>query len=86
MQRRLIEILACPVDKHNPLRLVELESRDDNILTGVLVCPNCNRIFPIIEEIPKMLPDSLRKKDQDAAFLAKWKDSLPPDVGQPVKG
>ena len=85
MQRRLIEILACPVDKSNPLRLIELESKGDNIVTGVMICPSCNRFFPIIEEIPKMLPDNLRKKDQDTAFLAKWKDRLPADVGQPVK-
>ena len=85
MQRRLMSILACPVDKFNPLRLIELESVGDDIITGALVCPECNRFYTIVEEIPTMLPDNLRKAEDDAAFLAKWSSSLPQNMRKSVE-
>ncbi|ALU11859.1 hypothetical protein EYM_05485 [Ignicoccus islandicus DSM 13165] len=50
------------------------------IVTGVLVCPKCGRWYPIIDEIPHMLPDELRNKDEDLKFLKKYKDVLPEEV------
>jgi uncharacterized protein YbaR (Trm112 family) len=87
MQRRLLDILACPIDKYHPLRLIELEATPDTIISGVLTCKQCNRYYPVIDEIPVMLPDELRKKDEDLAFLNKWKDKLPKEIvqgGQPT--
>ena len=81
-----MEILACPEDKHFPLKLIELESKEDDIISGVLVCGKCNRFYPIVDEIPIMLPDNVRKKEEDASFLAKWKDKLPSDFGQVKSG
>ncbi|AEB95950.1 MAG: Trm112 family protein [Metallosphaera sp.] len=49
------------------------------IVEGLLVCPSCNRWYPIIDEIPRMLPDKLRKKD-DLDFLRKYKDKIPQKV------
>ncbi|ARM75964.1 Trm112 family protein [Acidianus manzaensis] len=43
---------------------------------GVLYCPSCGRWYPIIDEIPRMLPDNLRNKDEDINFLKKNKDKL----------
>ena len=77
MKRSLLDILACPIDKHYPLELYELESKGDIVVEGVLRCPKCNRYYPIIDEIPIMLPDELRDKDRDLSFLEKWKDKLP---------
>jgi uncharacterized protein YbaR (Trm112 family) len=77
MRRKLLDILACPIDKHYPLELIELNSKDDIIIDGVLRCSKCNRYYPIIDEIPIMLPDELRKKEEDLSFLEKWKDKLP---------
>lgn len=80
MQRRLVEILACPIDKYHPLSLLEFETTRDIIVTGALICNKCKRFYPIIDEIPVMLPDDLRKRDEDEAFLKKWKDKMPGDV------
>ena len=47
------------------------------IVTGVLYCNNCKRWYPIIDEIPRMLPDELRKKSEDLKFLKKYSDKIP---------
>ena len=80
MQRKLLDILACPIDKHYPLQLVELNVRQDVIVDGVLMCAECGRYYPIIEEIPVMLPDNLRNKKEDITFLERWSAKLPEQV------
>jgi len=57
------------------------------ILEGILICTKCNRWYPIIEEIPHMLPDELREKKDDIKFLKKYKEKIPRDIlekGKPV--
>jgi len=80
MQRRLLDILACPIDKNYPLTLLEFDVRGDVIVEGVLTCPKCSRYYPIIDEIPVMLPDNLRNKKEDLGFLEKWTSKLPKEV------
>jgi len=79
MKRRLMDILACPIDKHHPLELHVFDEKDE-IVEGLLVCPKCNRFYPIIEEIPHMLPDELREKEEDVGFLRKWKEKIPEKI------
>ena len=73
----MLNILACPIDKHYPLVLLEISvSRDDEqtntndetIDMGILYCDKCTRFYPIIEQIPVMLPDDLRDKQKDLEF------------------
>ena len=66
MKRKLMEILACPIDKYHPLELHVFEEKDE-IVEGIIVCPKCNRWYPIREEIPEMLPDELRKEVRGSA-------------------
>lgn len=80
MQRRLLDILVCPVDKHGPLELIELNSKDELIIDGVLICPQCGRYYPITDEIPVMLPDRYRSVRDDLGFLERWRDVLPDRV------
>lgn len=80
MQRKLLDILACPIDKHYPLQLIELESKEGIVVNGVLTCEQCKRFYPIIDEIPVMLPDELRNKKEDLEFLGRWKEKLPKQV------
>ncbi|RLG47137.1 MAG: Trm112 family protein [Thermoproteota archaeon] len=120
MKYRLLDILACPIDKHFPLELIVLEEakpREEKaqnkpvcekycglhgknveefdptdlakdctqclskeIVKGVLRCPECGRWFPIIEEIPHMLPDELRDSKEDIAFLRENQDRLPDEI------
>lgn len=46
----LLDIIACPYCKDK----VKLEDEK-------LVCPKCEREFPIVDGIPHMLPDELRE-------------------------
>ena len=80
MKRKLIEILTCPIDKHYPLGLLEFNTNSEIIIDGVLLCAKCKRYYPIIDEIPVMLPDELRSKSEDLGFLNKWKEKLPKAV------
>ena len=76
MKRRLMDILACPIDKYHPLELHVFEEKDE-IVSGMLICPQCGRFYPIIEEIPHMLPDELRERTEDIEFLKKWREKVP---------
>jgi uncharacterized protein YbaR (Trm112 family) len=76
MRRKLMEILACPIDKHHPLDLLVFEEKDE-IVEGLIICPECLRWYPIRDEIPEMLPDELRKEGEDLPFLKKWKEKAP---------
>jgi len=45
-----------------------------------LYCKKCSRFFPIIDEIPIMLPDELRDKKQDIEFLKRNTKELPEKI------
>jgi uncharacterized protein YbaR (Trm112 family) len=79
MKRSLMEILACPIDKSPDLTLYIFEEKDE-IVEGIIVCKKCLRWYPIIDEIPHMLPDDLRKREEDIAFLKKYRDKVPSEV------
>ena len=80
MNKKMIDILACPIDKHHPLEIFESKSIDDKIVEGALYCTVCSRFYPIIEEIPIMLPDELRDKKQDIDFLNNNQEKLPEKI------
>jgi len=85
MQRKLLDILACPIDKHYPLELLEFTTKEQLIVDGILLCSECGRYYPIIDEIPVMLPDSLRNRKEDLSFLEKWRGRIPERVVQSGK-
>ena len=88
----MLDILACPMDKHYPLELFEINIKKDNennndnnnsnivITEGILFCTKCSRFYPIIDEIPVMLPDELREKQTDIDFLKRWNNKLPEKI------
>ena len=80
MKKSMLDILACPIDKHYPLELFEILAEGETIKEGVLFCTKCNRFYPIREEIPVMLPDELREKQKDIEFLQKWQGKIPEKV------
>ena len=71
-----MDILACPICKSYPLDLHVFEEKEE-ITEGLLVCNKCDRWYPIIEEIPHMLPDELRDGKDDLPFMRKWKEKFP---------
>ncbi len=80
MQRKLLDILACPIDKHYPLKMFELNVKGDIVVDGALICTDCGRYYPIVDEIPVMLPDNLRNRKEDLGFLERWSKRLPENV------
>jgi len=74
-----MEILACPIDKYYPLELYVFEEKEE-IVEGLIVCPKCLRWYPIRDEIPEMLPDQLRNREEEISFLKKWKDKIPSKI------
>jgi uncharacterized protein YbaR (Trm112 family) len=80
MNKKMMDMLVCPIDKQFPLELHETKSKDEVIMEGALFCAKCARFYPIIEEIPIMLPDELRDKKQDMDFLEKNKSNLPQKI------
>ena len=80
MNKKMMDILVCPIDKHFPLDIFESESKDEVVIEGALFCQNCSRFYPIIEEIPILLPDELRNKKQDLDFLKNNLAKLPDKI------
>lgn len=80
MNKKMMDMLVCPIDKQFPLEIYEIKSDKNTVHDGALFCAKCNRFYPIIEEIPIMLPDELRDKRQDIDFLEKNKQSLPQKI------
>ena len=80
MNKTLMDILACPIDKNYPLELHEINEKDDVISEGALFCSKCSRFYPIIEEIPILLPDELRDKKLEMEFLTNNKKNLPDKI------
>jgi uncharacterized protein YbaR (Trm112 family) len=79
-----MNLLACPICKHHPLKLHIYEEKFE-IIEGLLLCEECSRWYPIIDEIPYMLPDELRDGKDDLSFMEKWKTKLPLTVLQKGK-
>lgn len=60
MKRDLMDILCCPVDKHE-LELEVDEEEGDDIVEGRLVCTECGETYPIEDGIPNLLPPDMRE-------------------------
>lgn len=55
---------------------------------GILYCSQCLRWYPIIDEIPRILPDNYRKAEEDLKFLSLHRDKVPEELrkhGKPFK-
>lgn len=61
MQADLLDILCCPLDKHD-LDLEVDEEDGDEILEGRLICQNCGEAYPIEDGIPNLLPPDMREE------------------------
>jgi uncharacterized protein YbaR (Trm112 family) len=89
MNKKMLDILVCPIDKYSPLELITIKTKEikndeeENTIIvedGILCCKKCSRFYPIMEEIPIMLPDELRDKELDIGFLKNNKDVLPHSI------
>ncbi|MFC6717418.1 methytransferase partner Trm112 [Natrialbaceae archaeon GCM10025810] len=61
MKESLLEILCCPLDKHDlELENPEYEDDGDEVVDGTLVCSECGERYPIEDGIPNLLPPDMR--------------------------
>jgi uncharacterized protein YbaR (Trm112 family) len=77
-----MDFLACAMCKSYPLELYVFEEKGEEIVSGLLACPNqeCCMWYPIIEEIPHCLPPELRSEKEDLEFLRKWRKQVPDKI------
>jgi uncharacterized protein YbaR (Trm112 family) len=68
------------VNQENDIRGEVKKDKVIVIIEGILYCKKCLRFYPIIDEIPIMLPDELREKEKDMEFLNKWKNNIPQKI------
>ncbi|PSP96977.1 hypothetical protein BRC89_12690 [Halobacteriales archaeon QS_4_70_19] len=65
MKEDLMDVICCPLDKHDLDLEVIRRGEDDEILEGRLVCTECGEEYPIEDGIPNLLPPDMR--DEAAA-------------------
>jgi len=75
MKEWLMSILRCPVCKGEDLELRTLIKKEEEIVYGIILCKTCKRWYPIINGIPHLLPDELRK-NEDAEFIKQTEEML----------
>ena len=75
-----MDILACPICKNPNLELIIIEEENQEVVIGLIFCNECFRYYPIKSTIPIMLPDDLRKQDEDLNFLKTHQKVIPSDV------
>ena len=54
-------MLCCPVDKADLTLNEKYQEENGEVTTGSLTCSECGRVFPIIDKIPRLLPDIFRE-------------------------
>lgn len=57
MKHDLLNMLACPNCKHS-LDLKNSENKDGEVLSGELVCGDCNSSYEIADGVPDLRPYS----------------------------
>jgi len=72
MKIETIKKLCCPFDKADlELKVVTQDIRG-NITEGILLCPQCRRVYPIVSGIPIMSPDEYREFRLEQPLLNEW--------------
>lgn len=74
MKPWLLTILACPICKGHPLEMDVWTESKGEVLTGTLICPGCDRWFPIgirVEGVPELLPDERRRPEEEKKWWNK---------------
>ncbi|ELZ08982.1 methytransferase partner Trm112 [Natrialba aegyptia] len=68
MKESLLDILRCPLDKHE-LELENATYADTDgdtdaaeVVSGELVCTDCGEHYPIDDGIPNLLPPDMREE------------------------
>lgn len=57
-----------------------LRAYDVRVEQGILIAPDSGRWYPVRDFVPELLPDHLRNRGNDTAFLHSLSHALPPDL------
>jgi len=76
MTKNFLSKICCPFDKSDLTIQVFTEKENDVIHEGLLSCPTCQRLYPIIHGVPIMIPDNYRENQLEQPFFVKWQDKL----------
>jgi SAM-dependent methyltransferase len=73
MKQRLMDFIVCPVCR-GALTLRAGTRDGDEIMDGELACGACERKYPILRGVPRLLPDSFSKEQRETAdaFGYEW--------------
>ncbi|MCE4612496.1 MAG: Trm112 family protein [Desulfurococcales archaeon] len=50
------------------------------MVTGLLICNNCGRWYPVLDKIPRLIDDKYRREKEDKEFLSKYLSQIPEHV------
>ena len=78
MKRSLLEMLVCPIDLAR-LESFEFGKDSEEIEEGILHCSQCRRWYPILEGIPRLLPDQYRG-ESEVELLRRQQNRLPEEI------
>ncbi len=75
MREEVLKYLVCP-DCHEPVKCVAVEKEQDEIISGILQCLACSKLYPIMRGIPRFItperPLAGKNVDTAAAFGWEW--------------
>lgn len=70
MEKKFITLLADPINRKD-LELAVFQAKEENIIAGVLIEASSKNIYPIIDGVPVMIPDSIPNN-----FKAKYREQF----------
>lgn len=76
MRIKTIEKLCCPFDKADLELTIINQDETENVMEGLLICKDCQRVYPIIKGIPIMSPDEYREFKLEKPVLERWQKYL----------
>lgn len=76
MRLSTIQKLCCPFDKSDLTLTIITKDIHENILQGMLYCPDCRRVYPIVKGVPIMSPDEYREPKLELPLLQHWQQYL----------
>ena len=78
MKKSLLKLLCCPQCKKEELALKIFQQKTNRVVQGLLHCPSCEEVFPIIDEVPilisydKLPKLTLKQKEIIKEFIKKY--------------
>ncbi|NBC82626.1 MAG: hypothetical protein GVY19_04510 [Bacteroidetes bacterium] len=76
MRIETVDILCCPFDKKELTLDIIKKDENEDVLSGLLSCHSCRRVFPIVYGIPILAPDEYRDFKLEKPLMDQFKKQL----------